>query len=173
MDLPEPVGPVIRMMPLGRCSSASIFFCTKGSIWSFARLNFSWLSRRRETLSPSTVGTVATRTSMVGAFELQVDPAVLRDPALGDVETRHDFQTRDHRALQRLDVFRHRHLDQAAVDPVADAQVGGQRLDVDVGRALVERLADDLVDELDDAGLLVVVLVDDVRLVLAGLRCAS
>jgi hypothetical protein len=39
---------------------------------------------------------------------------------------------------------------------------------VDVGRALVERLADDLVDELDDAGLLVVVLVDDVRLVLAG-----
>ena len=102
------------------------------------------------------------------AFELEVDPAVLRHPALGDVEARHDFQTGDDRALQRLDVFRHGDLDQAAVDPVADAEIRAERLDVDVRCALVERLADDLVDELDHGGFLVVVLVDDVGLVLAA-----
>src|SRR5690606_37093061 len=41
------------------------------------------------------------------AFELEVDTAVLRHAALGDVEAGHDFQTGDDRALQRLDVFRH------------------------------------------------------------------
>ena len=102
------------------------------------------------------------------AFELQVDPSVLRHAALGNVEPGHDLQTGDHRALQRLDVFRHGDLDQAAVDPVADPQIRAERLDVDVRRALVERFADDLVDEFDDAGLFVVVLVDDVGLVFAA-----
>ena len=41
---------------------------------------------------------------------------------------------------------------------------------MDVRRALVERLADDLVDELDDGGLFVVVLVDHVRLVFAAIE---
>ena len=41
---------------------------------------------------------------------------------------------------------------------------------MDVGRALVERLADDLIDEFDDARLLIVVLVDDICLVLAGIE---
>ena len=102
------------------------------------------------------------------AFKLQVDPAILRHAALGDVEAGHDFQTRDDRALQRLDVFRHGDFDQAAVDPVADPEIRAERLDVNIGRALVERLADDLVDELDHGGLLVVVLVDHVGLVFAA-----
>ncbi len=45
---------------------------------------------------------------------------------------------------------------QHAVDAVADAQVVLQRLDVDVGGALLERLAEDLVDEVHHRGLLVV-----------------
>ena len=72
--------------------------------------------------------------------------------------------------MQGLDVFRHRDLDQATVDAVADPQVRAQRLDMNVGRTLVERLADDLVDEFDDARLFIVVLVDDVGLVLTGIK---
>ena len=41
---------------------------------------------------------------------------------------------------------------------------------MDVGRALVERLADDLIDEFDDARLLIVVLVDDICLIFAGIE---
>ena len=72
--------------------------------------------------------------------------------------------------MQRLDVFRHRDFDQAAIDAITNAQIRAQRLDMDVGRALVERLADDLIDEFDDARLLIVVLVDDICLVLAGIE---
>ncbi len=90
---------------------------------------------------------------MVWSSELEVDAAVLRQALLGDVELGHDLEARDHGALQRLDVLRHRHLVQHAVDAVADAQVVLHGLDVDVRRALVERFADDLVHELDDARL--------------------
>ena len=70
-----------------------------------------------------------------------------------------------HAGLQHLDLRGHGHLVQHAVDAVADAQVVFQRLDVDVGRALVQRLAHDLVDEADD-GRLGVLLVEDVDLLL-------
>ncbi len=72
--------------------------------------------------------------------------------------------------MQRLDVFRHRDFDQATVDAVTNAEVRAQRLDMDVGRALVEGLADDLIDEFDDARLFIVILVDDICLVLAGIE---
>jgi hypothetical protein len=50
---------------VGQVSSASIWSHVRDSIMSFCEVEFSWLSRRSETLSPSTVGTVATRTSML------------------------------------------------------------------------------------------------------------
>ena len=56
-----------------------------------------------------------------GAFELQVNPSVLGHTSLRDVKAGHDFQTRDHRALQRFDIFWHRDFDEAAIDTVADA----------------------------------------------------
>ena len=43
---------------------------------------------------------------------------------------------------------------------VADAQIVFQRLDVDIGRAFIERGAHDLVDEADDGGLGIVVVED-------------
>ena len=76
------------------------------------------------------------------------DAAVLRDPLLGDVELAHDLDPRD-------DAGDHppRHasgLAEDAVDPEADAHVLLLDLEVDVGGALVDRLAEDRVDELDD-----------------------
>ena len=65
VDFPEPVGPVIKTIPLDSLRSCVIFSSTNGSSASLAMVNFSWLSKRKLTLSPSTVGTVATRTSMV------------------------------------------------------------------------------------------------------------
>ena len=43
---------------------------------------------------------------------------------------------------------RDRDFVQDAVDPITNAQIVLERLDVDVGRAFVDRFADDLVDEL-------------------------
>ncbi len=102
-----------------------------------------------------------------GTLELEVDPAILWHAALGDIEPGHDFQTGDDGALECFDIFRHRHLDEAAIDAVADAEIGAERLDVDVRGALVEGFADDLVDELDDGGFLIVVIIDDVGFVFA------
>ena len=70
--------------------------------------------------------------------------------ALGDVHVRHHFQARDDGRLQEAQLRRDRDFVQDAVDAVTNAQIVLERLDVDVGRALVNRFADDLVDELHD-----------------------
>ena len=70
---------------------------------------------------------------------------------------RHDFEARNDGALQHAQLRRHGHLVQDAVDAVADAQIVFQRLDVDIRGALVDRFADDLVDEFNHARLRVVI----------------
>ena len=52
--------------------------------------------------------------------------------------------------MQEAQLRRHGHFVQDAVDAVANAQIVLERLDVNVGRALVDRFADDLVDEFYD-----------------------
>ncbi len=99
------------------------------------------------------------------AFHLEIDAAILRHAALGDVEIGHDLDARNHAGLQHLDLRRHGHFVQHAVDAVADAQVVLQRLDVNIGRAFVERRAHDLVDEADH-GRLGIFLVEDVDFLL-------
>ncbi len=106
-------------------------------------------------------------------LRLQIDAAILRQAALGDVHVRHHFQARNDRALQHAELRRHGDLVQDAVDAVSDAQVVFERLDVDVGGALDDGFADDLVDELDDARLGVVardVLRELIVLVVVGAR---
>ena len=74
--------------------------------------------------------------------------AVLRQPALGDVEVGHDLDARDHR---RGKAFRRRlHIVQHAVDAVPDGETVLERLDVDVGRAHVEGVRDQQADQADD-----------------------
>ena len=83
---------------------------------------------------------------------LQLDAAVLRHAALGDVQLRHDLEARDER---RLELHRRLHdLLQRAVDAVAHADVVLEALEVDVRRAALHRIREDGVDELDDRRIL-------------------
>ena len=81
------------------------------------------------------------------AAHRQLDAAVLRQPALGDVEPRHDLDARDDRGLQprrrRLDLVQH------AVIAVAHPQPVGERLEMDVGGMGFDRARDHLVDQAD------------------------
>ena len=88
------------------------------------------------------------------AAHLELDAAVLRDAALGDVEVGEDLDAADDRGLEPVHLGRHGGLLQDAVDPVADRDLVLVRFDVDVRGPLVDRLDDDLVDQLDDARLL-------------------
>src|SRR6266566_4285404 len=76
----------------------------------------------------------------------QLDTAVLRKPALGDVEVRHDLQAREDRRFQPL--RRGQHLVQHAVHPEADAEDLLVRLEVNVGGALLDCLDKHHVDQL-------------------------
>ena len=89
------------------------------------------------------------------SVQLQVDTAVLRQPALGDVQMRHDLEAGNQRGLEQPHVGRHRHLQQLAVHAVADSQVALQRLHVDVRGALFECFTEDLVHKVEHRGLLV------------------
>ena len=83
------------------------------------------------------------------AVLLELDLAVLRLAALGNIEVAHDLQARHHGLAEMR-----RHLDiglQRAVDAKADAglELARHGLDVDVGHLLVVGIDDDLVDKLD------------------------
>jgi hypothetical protein len=81
------------------------------------------------------------------AAEGETDAAILRQPALGDVEARHHLDAADH---DGRDVRRHaQSLPQHAVDAHADDQAGLIRLDMDIGDALARGLRDDAVDQAD------------------------
>ena len=88
------------------------------------------------------------------AADLELDAAVLRDAAFGDVEVREDLDAADDRGLEPVHLRRHGGFLQHAVDPVADRDLVLVGFDVDVRGPLADRLDDDLVDELDDARLL-------------------
>ena len=66
------------------------------------------------------------------AGDVDLDPAVLGAPFLGDVDRTHDLEAADDRAEEPAGgrvAF-----DADAVDPVADPDAVGERLDVDVAR---------------------------------------
>src|SRR5713226_1326491 len=88
-------------------------------------------------------------------LDAHVDAAVLRQTLLRDVHSRHHLDAGDDRGLVTLQLRRHRGLVQNAVNAVADAQFVLRRLEMDVGRAVLKRLPDNLIDEFDDARFLV------------------
>ena len=82
------------------------------------------------------------------ARDAQADAAVLRQALLGDVELRHDLDAADHGVRDRL--LRREHFAQHAVDAEAHDEAVLVRLDVDVGRAFLDRLGQQRVDQSDD-----------------------
>ena len=82
------------------------------------------------------------------AADAQRDAAVLRQPALGDVELGHDLQARDQRRVQRA--VRLHHLAQRAVDAKAHRARALVGLDVDVAGAVLRRLGQQGVEHADD-----------------------
>ena len=84
------------------------------------------------------------------ASDANADTAVHREALLGDIEVRHDLDTRDDRALEAVKLGRNVDLVEHAVDAVAYPELRLLRLDVDIGRSLSVGFGDDLVYELDD-----------------------
>ena len=88
----------------------------------------------------------------LAACDSGLDSAVLRQSSLGDVQVGHDLQARDYRGLEAL---RWRgYLVQYAVDSIPDLGPSLERLDVNVAGSLLDGLAQDQIDQLDDRGLL-------------------
>ena len=102
--------------------------------------------------SPRWVGRVVMRRSIRRSSTLTLDSTVLGKALLGDVQVAHDLDPRDDPGDHPLRDARR--LVQHAVDPEAHAHVALVGLEVDVGGALGDRLAEDAVDELDDGGVL-------------------
>ncbi len=82
------------------------------------------------------------------AVDHQLDAAVLRQAPLGDVEVRHDLDAADDR--QREVLRRRDHLVEDAVDAVAHLELVLERLEVDVGGLVLDRLEQHEVEQPDD-----------------------
>ena len=78
----------------------------------------------------------------------ELDPAVLREPLLGDVHPAHDLDPGDDGGEGGLG--RGHHIALSAVEPEANADVALGGLDVDVAATELDRLGDEGVDELND-----------------------
>src|SRR6185312_11875007 len=84
------------------------------------------------------------------ASDEDLDPTVLGTAFLGDVDRAHDLEAADDRAEEAPGgvVALHEH----AIDPIADADAVGERLDVDIAGALLHGFLDDEVHQPDDRG---------------------
>jgi len=91
---------------------------------------------------------------VLAAFEPQLDPTILGQPFLGDVQVGHDLDPADDRGRETLGAGWGLLLFQHAVDAVANAQPLVERLDVHVAGPLANCLDQDLVDELDQSAVL-------------------
>jgi hypothetical protein len=88
----------------------------------------------------------------LAATERDLDAAVLRDAALGDVQGSQHLDARDDRQRERLG--RRRHFVEGTVNPVANLELVLERLEVDVARLVADGLPHDQIDEADDGRLL-------------------
>ena len=149
--MPLPVGPVTRKMPCGsgvivlhagehvsvETQPAEIVEIAGGAI---EQTHHDALAIQRGQRGNAQIHFAAQR--------LDLDAAVLRQAALGDIELGHQLDARDHGGLQfarrRFLIVEH------AIDAIADAELFFERLHVDIAGALLDRLRDHGVDQPDD-----------------------
>ncbi len=84
----------------------------------------------------------------IAARDAQPDAAVLRQPLLGNVEARHHLDARGDRGLNPLGG--RDHVVEHPVHAEADDQLALEDLDVNVAGAVLDRLREHPIDELDD-----------------------
>ncbi len=84
----------------------------------------------------------------IAAGNAQPDSAILRQPLLRDIEARHDLDARGDRRLKALG--RRQYVVHHAVHAEAHHHFFFENLDVDIGRAVLDRLRQHAVDELDN-----------------------
>ena len=95
----------------------------------------------------------------IPAVHAHFEPAVLRNPALGNVQFRHDLDARDQGRVQLDPEGLHRGI-QHAVNAVLDVDRLLAGFDVDVAGAFLEGAQDDRVHQFDDGTLIVGDLLD-------------
>ena len=83
------------------------------------------------------------------AFVSRLETAVLRYPPLGNIQFRHDFDTRNNRGVMLLRDWRHCFV-QRAVNPILDAHFRISGFNVNITRAPLECRKDDGVQQPDD-----------------------
>ena len=157
VDLPEPVGPVTRKMPL-RAAERLLDAGRHGGI----ELQGIEPARRARAIENADDDALAGVTgnrgdpqvdARLGAAAVDRDPeaAVLRPPAFGNVEFREDLDARHdlaHVAIERLLAQAEIRLAQHAVDAEPDVQRGRQHLQVDVAAAALDRATEHLLEQL-------------------------
>ena len=148
--LPEPVGPVTSRMPCGLWISSSICCCVRWRPCRGSRAPGGRPACRAGAAPRARRGRRewSRRARPPRGRRPQADAAVLRQALLGDVEPRHDLDARDHQRRHRA--LGLQHLAQHAVDAEAHHQAVLERLDVDVGGVLADRLGQHGVDQADD-----------------------
>ena len=150
--LPEPVGPVARKMPCGRCTTSWMRARSVSDMPRLDRVRPSGLLVQQAQHHPFAVARRQGRYPHVHfpTADAQPDPAVLGHALLGDVEPRHDLDPGDQ---QRRDFALGPHdLAHHAVDPKAHSQTPLERFDVDVGGVLSDGFGQQRIDEPDDRG---------------------
>ena len=150
--LPEPVGPVTRMMPCGLADHLAPALRSSSSEKpsSLKSLTSTSGSKIRITsFSPKAVGRVDRRSSTSSPSGVRgLDAAVLRAALLDHVHAPEDLDAAGHRRHHRrrdlVDLVQH------AVDAEAHVADVAPRLDVDVARALLEGVLEQPVADVDD-----------------------
>ena len=156
--LPEPVGPVTRMMPFGIVEDLLDLGLLLGAHAELVHrvgllLLVEEAQRDRLGVDGRDRRDADVERRRLAALKL-IRPSWGSLP-LGDVEPRHDLHARDDRVLEAQEVLGHGDRDEEAVHPVADAQLALLGLEVDVGRLVVDGLRDHVGHEPDDGGVLV------------------
>src|SRR6266850_6517141 len=83
-----------------------------------------------------------------------LDAAILRQPLFRDVQMAQNFDAGNDGRLKTLDLGRHRHVLQYAVDAVADAKFVFERFEVNVRGAKLDGISQHLVHKSYDGGIL-------------------
>jgi hypothetical protein len=147
--LPEPVGPVTSTMPCGRVTnSRQVASSVSAELAEFLDHDVRVEDAHDDLLAERGRHARQTQLDFATALRARLDAAVLRAALLGDVHAAEDLDARGHRGHHRRRQLEH--LVHDAVDAEAHVAHVAARFEVDVRRALLERVLQQPVDDVHD-----------------------